>query len=487
MLKSATRLVGVEVPRLWTKPLRELTPETSAGFDCITFAEEVVKISLMPWQKWSLIHMLELKEDGSFRFRYILLLVARQNGKTTLIQILALWRLFVDRAPLVIGTAQNLDVAEEAWQGAVDMVLDTPDLFAELEHIDKQSGKKAIRLKTRERYKVQAANRRGGRGLSGDMVVLDELREHQNWLAWGAVTKTTMARDDAQVICMSNAGDAESVVLNHLHEIGLKYLESPEMIDDEIVEGTDTLCLIEYSAVEGCAINDTEQWREANPGLGWIINRAAIASAMQTDDEAVFRTEVLCQFVDTLAAKLFEDGVWGACADLESQIEGRVVLSVETDVKREWTCIAAGGFNAEHKVHIEIVDMRKGTGWAFERLKELKDKWGSMPLMIDGHGPAASLIPGLISEGFDVHQASTEDVTRGSAYVYDGVVEGTITHIDQPDLNVAVAGAQKRPIGDAYAWGRRLSHANITPFVSGTLAAWGVTVYGNVNPLNTIW
>jgi phage terminase large subunit-like protein len=81
------------------------------------------------------------------------------------------------------------------------------------------NGKKALVLKTGERYKVKAANRRAGRGLSGDVMLLDELREHQSWDAWGAITKTTMARAMALVLALSNAGDATSVVLRYLRKL----------------------------------------------------------------------------------------------------------------------------------------------------------------------------------------------------------------------------------------------------------------------------
>src|SRR6202043_3003669 len=66
------------------------------------------------------------------------------------------------------------------------------------------------------RYKIAAANRKAGRGLSIDELNIDELREQRNWAAWSALSKTTMARPLAQIWCMSNAGDDESVVLNQL-------------------------------------------------------------------------------------------------------------------------------------------------------------------------------------------------------------------------------------------------------------------------------
>ena len=72
----------------------------------------------------------------------MLIQVARQNGKSTLAQVLSLWRMFVDRSPLVIGTAQNLDVAEEVWTGAVEMAEGTPELLAEIAAVERTNGKR---------------------------------------------------------------------------------------------------------------------------------------------------------------------------------------------------------------------------------------------------------------------------------------------------------------------------------------------------------
>ena len=114
-------LVGVTEPRIFTPPLRELTEETSLGFAAIRFAENVLKVHLLPWQRWLLIHMLELREDGSFRFRNVVVLVARQNGKTHLSKVLSLFFLFVLRVGLVLGIAQDLDIAEDTWRDACDL------------------------------------------------------------------------------------------------------------------------------------------------------------------------------------------------------------------------------------------------------------------------------------------------------------------------------------------------------------------------------
>ena len=66
---------GSETPRVWTPPLRDLTPETSLGFRCIAFAE-LLGVTLLPWQQWLCIHLLELLPDGRLRFRTAVVLVA---------------------------------------------------------------------------------------------------------------------------------------------------------------------------------------------------------------------------------------------------------------------------------------------------------------------------------------------------------------------------------------------------------------------------
>ena len=302
-------LYGDEIPRVFTPPLRRLTPKTSAGFACIDFAENVLGLTLYPWQKFFLVHALELLRDGSFRFRTVVLLVARQNGKSTLAQVLALFFMYVRAARLVIGTAQNLDIAEEVWAGAVEIAEDCDELAAEIKKVNQTNGKKSLDLMTGERYKVQTASRRGGRGLSGDLILLDELREHQSWDAWGAITKTTMARALALILALSNAGDASSIVLRYLRKMahaalgdpdginadGLGLLEVVEAVPEDIAEDApdaedDSLGIFEWSAPPGCSLDDRAGWAAANPSLGYAITERAIAAARKTDPEWVFRT-----------------------------------------------------------------------------------------------------------------------------------------------------------------------------------------------------
>ena len=170
-------LKGKTEPRVWTPPLRELTRETTLGYAFCDFCEEIGAV-LLPWQKWLAIHALEIVEEGEkwrFRFRYVLILVSRQNGKTYFEVLLNIFFLYGLRSRLVLGTAQNLDTAVETFEDTVGQVESVPELKILLKKINRGTGKREMLLDTGDRYKVIAATRKA-RGLSSDLVMMDELR-----------------------------------------------------------------------------------------------------------------------------------------------------------------------------------------------------------------------------------------------------------------------------------------------------------------------
>lgn len=455
-------LLGHEEPRLWTPPLRELTPETTRGYQAIEFAEDVLGIELMPWQRWLFVHALETTPSGAFRFRTVLVLIARQNGKTTWMQVLALWRMYLDGAGLVIGTAQNLDVAEEAWTGAVDMAEGVPELRAEIAAVDRTNGKKALRLTTGERYKVAAASRRGGRGLSGDLVVLDEIREHQTWEAWGAVTKTTMARERPQIVCLSNAGDAQSIVLNHLHDLGMKTLDGSD-------DGS--LGLFEWSAPPGCETSDPAGWAAANPALGYRVSQDSIAAALETDPEQVFRTEVLCQRIEDFHEMIVPAEAWRSCGDATAVPNDPVVFAFDVAPKFTSAAVVACGSDSAGRPVVEVVEHHAGTSWLIDRLKGLAEAYSAGPIAFDTSGPASALQAELVAAGVRVDGFTGPRMAQACGGLVEAVQGGDFRHRNEPSLSAAVAGVRARKAGDGgQRWSRTDSTIDISPLVAATLA-----------------
>ena len=495
---------GIAEPRIATPPLRELTPETSLGFEVIDFADEVLGIELMPWQRAALIRMLELREDGELRFRTVVILVARQQGKSTLAQVLTIWLLCVWGWPLILGTAQDLDVAETLWQEVVDIVDDNEELSDLIDRVVKVNGKKSLNLTSGGQYKVKAANRRAGRGLSGNLVLLDELREHQTWDAWGAITKTTMARAEAMILALSNAGDVTSRVLRYLRIMAHRELGDPDGIGaaeedgalgptqfdletlhslgdepdaddddddlgfedlaiDELEQDSDTLCLLEWSAAPGLDKRDRGGWRQACPAIGYAgVRMSTIAAACKTDPEWVFRTEVLCQWNDGATLGPWQPGSWEETTvptekdehgtprvtSNADRIVGPVVAGIAQSADRSLTWIAFAGLRADGTPQVEMVTCRYGSDWVESWLTH-KDRKGRVKAVTGQTrgAPEATLLKKLkASRKFHlpIEDLAGSDLLDAHADAYDALAKGEVWHTPWPALDLAAQTAEKK-------------------------------------------
>ena len=142
---------GRTEPRLYTKELRQLTEETSLGYACIEYANKILRKTLYPFQEWALIHALEIVGDldgeWRFRFRIILFMVARQNGKTTLSEIICSFFLNVLQVEDIFGTSLSLEKAEEVWEAVIKDQERFPELSKAIERISRTNGKKRLDLK----------------------------------------------------------------------------------------------------------------------------------------------------------------------------------------------------------------------------------------------------------------------------------------------------------------------------------------------------
>jgi len=454
-----------------------LTPKTSKGFSAVEFAEDVLEFELMPWQRWLLIHALEMRVDGRFRFRTVLVLVARQNGKTTLVEVKNLWKMFVMKVPMVIGTAQNLDISEESWDKAVEIVESVPDLNAEVAHVDRTNGKKALRLTSGSRWKIAAASRKGGRGLSGDDVNLDELREHHTWESWGAVTKTTMARRKAQIWAYSNAGDDRSVVLNDLQEKATAAIEDPDT----------SLGLFEWSAPDDCPTDDPQMWRLANPSLGYPqgISYEALEAALETDPEPVFRTECLCQRVPDLVPSKIPLSAWVKCKDPTSSISDGLVLSWEVSWDRSHASIGVSGYRDDGLPHGELIDYREGTDWVAGRFGELTKRHSVLAIVYNPSGPGASLVSEITERlpvKLEPKAMTAREQANACGQLYDAVITEQFRQLGDDRLRDMLRKSSTRTLVDAWAWDLKNSAGEISGLGAVTNAFYGLTVYGQPKP-----
>ena len=484
---AARKMLGRTTPRLWTPPQRKLTRATTHGYAIADFADAIGE-PFLPWQRWLAVHAMELMPDGSYRFGIVLVLVARQNGKSTFKRTVSLWRLHIDGARLVLGVAQDVSLAREQWQMCLDTIQASPDLSEDLDTVRRVNGDEWLKLKTdldargedideREldyedddldesltldgggRYKIAASNRKAGRGLSVDELNIDELREQRSWAAWSALSKTTMARPDAQIWAMSNAGDDESVVLNQLRDSALSG-RNPR------------IGLFEWSAEDNCELGDWKQIAQANPGLGHTVGASAIQLALDTDPPNVYRTEVLCQKVDQLDGAIdFE--AWKALADPSgtmNALRDRVAACLDGAPDGQHFTLTAAARLADGRPRIEVI--RDWTTAAAVRaelpgvLAKVKPRaFGWYP-----GGPAAEMATFLrpLALQYNRHPGKRAD----GEWPEDGEIKGAkvsevcqelaglvrargLVHAGQELLDTHIRGASKLTTGDGWRFTRR--------------------------------
>lgn len=444
-------LIGLTEPRLWPAPLRALTPETSLGFEFIDFCKNVLKQPLLPWQEWLAIHALEINDDGSYRFRIVVVLVARQNGKSEFSKMLCAWKMYMDDARLILGAAQNLDVAREVLDGTYELVSDQPLMNAEVQSYLRANGKESLILKNGARYKIVAATGKAGRGLSVDHLTLDEAREQRDFAAWGALSKTTNARKRAQIWAISNAGSDNSVLLNHL-------------IDSTTTGESTFIGLFSWSASDDCDIDDKNGWAQANPSLGYMLPIEALQSARDTDPPEVFRTEVLCQHVSSLNSAI-DPTAWGALGDARATLDAYrddLVAAVDVALDGAHVTLMAGAKDANGRIHMEPVcawpsvdDARKGVPGAKMSLVAWLEKINPKRVAWFPSGPATTLGAELRDAPYVLVALTGDAVKEACQSFAEQVRSRNIIHPSDPLLDAHVAQSTKYMTGDGWVFARR--------------------------------
>lgn len=453
---------SVVTPRLGTLPLRELTPETSYGYDVIRFARRI-GMPLDPWQEEAVIRGGELLPDGRPRFRKILIIVARQNGKTHLIKILILYWLFVERYGSVLGISTLRDYAKGVLVEVSDIASDRPYLGKHMIGYWSDNNDTRIEVRGREGriyYRIAAMGRKAGRGKTYRRIFLDELREHVDFETVKAALPTMSAVFDGQAWIATNQGDATSVVLKSYREAGLSGT------DDE-------LCLLEWSAPPGSAPDDPDALRAANPNVGIRLSLDSLLNdaraAMADSDPQVltgFRTEIMCQYVPAMDPAIDPQAWEGAYVpgDLEG-IRDRV-LCADISPDMQHATIVAGALLPDDRVRLVVVEAYHGAD-AVAQLRRGLYVWTRkiLPrkLVWFPNGPAATVTADL-RERKDrgrpfPSSVALEEISGEVAAACMGfssrVAAGQVIHGNEALLNAHVTGAAKRWNGDVWRFERK--------------------------------
>ncbi len=492
---------GVQTPRLFTAPP---VFQSSAAQEAVELAA-MAGLELFPWQQHVLDIGMRERADGKWAAFECCVNVPRQNGKGGIIEARELAGLYLLKEHLIVHSAHEFKTSRVAFQRIQSLILGHPDLRKRVKKILNNTTETSITLVTGQSLQFIARSGGSGRGFTGDLNILDEAMSLGDD-AMGALMPTVSAVPNPQLWYLGSAGiGTPSVQLGRLRRRAQAALEAGEP--------DPSLAYFEWSVdphVDECSpgctehddANDPQSWARSNPSLGYLISHEYLRNACASMGGGIFEREHLgvgsypSDEADTW--QVIGEGAWRSLAAADahpearnpdgSPIPGAVAFAIDMPPERTHTAIAVAG-PWRGGTHVEVPEHRPGTDWVVERAKELHERWKPRCWVVDAGGPAGSLIPDLEKAlGVKVVSPKTREIAQSCGQFYDAVTDQSLSHHDPAPLATALAAAQKRPLGEAWAWARR-GGADISPLVAVTFAKWGLGAeaepVGNV--IDNVW
>ena len=260
----------------------------------------------LPWQKFILWNLYGwFREDGTRRFNYAYITVARKNGKTTLMAGAALAALFFDqeKAAEVYFAATKKDQAKIGFDEAQRMVSISPPLRKHL-----KAGKHDIKAPTLSaRCTYLSADRDTLDGLNIHFAGIDEYHAHPTDGVANVLRSGMQARRNPLHLTITTAGFNRESPCYELQKTCKEILDG--------IKHDDAQFAIIYELDEGDDWTDSSTWVKANPSLGTALRPQLLESQLQQainlggSREVEFKTKHLNQWV-TASKTWIQDEVW---------------------------------------------------------------------------------------------------------------------------------------------------------------------------------
>lgn len=434
-----------------------------------------------PEQAFLLDHIFALdpKDPNRSAAFEAVVVAARQQLKTGLLKQACLGWLFVSEVPLVVWSAHEFATAVEAQMDLLALIEGTPDLAHEISKVSVAAGANAILLRNGSRVIFRARTSGGGRGLTGDRIILDEayaLRpEHL-----GALLPTLIRAPDAQIVYGSSAGMLKSDELRRIRDRGRA--GSDRMVYAEWgSERRD--CAMEFCShrfgVEGCALDDPE-----------LLNRAAFVSARMGQMNTIralrqslspqeFGREILVWWEDPATDTGLGLEGWDALRLDEAERPANACFAIDVSADHAWSAIVcAGEVGDRMQVQVTerdgVVDHRPGMDWLPARIAELRESQGDVSFAFAGGSAVEAIVPELEADGVQLVRVPRRDVLAACGLFLEQATSGKLAHLGQDDLTEAVMSAKRKQVGEsAFSWTIG-GLADLAPLYAASLAIWQV-------------
>lgn len=430
------------------------------------------------WQAYVLEASMRCAKDGRWAAREVGVNVPRQNGKNIIIQARELAELILVKSELTIHSAHEFKTARQHFFRMADAIENTPRLSKELKvgrfgstGIRRSHGEEGFDFKGGRSMTFSTRTKGAGRGFSCDLLVMDEAMVIAE-ASMAALFPMKRARPNPQVWFTGSAVDQQ------IHEHGVVW----SAVRKRGIEGAPALAYFEWSvegdnpsAVPQSTLEDRAAWAEATPSLGIRISLETMEEEYLSLKHLprTFAVELLgigdWPNPDFVSSSPISLAAWMELEDTRSKTGEDVAFAFDVSPDRRGS-ISVASLREDGLWHVEVIEERAGNAWLPKRLAELVKAHYAGAVACDGFGGSASLIPAIEAEGVEVLTVTAQEHAQACGRFVDLIGEGNLRHIGQAELTGAVRAAATRPLGDAWAWSRKSSSANISPLVSVTLA-----------------
>lgn len=204
------------------------------------------------------------KETKLRRFRQLFLMVARKNGKTTLLAAIALYMLIADGegSAEIFSVATKKDQAKLAFNATCKMLTMMKNKFPEFRKLVKKRKTDLYVESTFSSFMPLSSDSDTLDGLNSHLVIIDELHAIKKRSLYEVMYESLASRDQPLLVMITTNGTQRENIFDQIYEYASNVIA-------ETYEDYEFLALI-YELDEIEEWKNPECWIKANPGLGTI-------------------------------------------------------------------------------------------------------------------------------------------------------------------------------------------------------------------------
>lgn len=451
------------------EPRHLILPEgiVSTGWPAVRDTCSRVGIAFDSWQQELNKAILAKDYEGLYAADTVVMSICRQSGKTYDVGGIVFADSIIHPGTTTVWTAHRFKVSRESFND-LRALASTSRMapHVDTDEITTGAGNECITFRNGSRIVFAARERGAVRGFSKvRRLVLDEAQ---------ILTEATMS----DLVPTTNHADNPQIILMGTPPRPKDPGEVFTSLRKDALEGvSDGVLYVEFAADPDCDLDDWDAVVKANPSFPHRTPRRAVMrlrKLLTNDDD--YRREGLGIWQAAGSKQVIPAVSWGDRYDEDSQPAGQLAIGFEVSPDRAGVSVALGGQRTDGEWHVELDECRDGVIWLVPYLTDLLSLNMSIRAVVaDAKSVPTDLVDDLESAGIRVTYPTVMELGTAHGQLLSGVVSGTVRHIGQPQLSLAVSVAGKRPLGDTGMWvfSRSNASADITPVQAATLALMG--------------